>query len=59
MKILHVGLCVQPKPYNGFQQAFIDVVGEDNYREKIRNLALKYVDMTVKMEQLFNVISNN
>lgn len=33
MKILHVGLCVQPKPYNGFQQAFIDVVGEDNYRE--------------------------
>ena len=33
MKILHIGLCVQPKPYNGFQQAFIDVVGEDNYRE--------------------------
>ena len=33
MKILHVGLCVQPKQYNGFQQAFIDVVGEDNYRE--------------------------
>lgn len=33
MKILHIGLCVQPKPYNGFQQAFIDIVGEDNYRE--------------------------
>lgn len=33
MKILHIGLCVQPKPYNGFQQAFIDVVGEENYRE--------------------------
>ena len=33
MKILHIGLCVQPKPYNGFQQAFINVVGEDNYRE--------------------------
>ena len=35
------------------------ILCEDNYREKIRNLALKYVDMTVKMEQLFNVISNN
>ena len=33
MKILHIGLCVQPKPFNGFQQAFIDVVGEDNYTE--------------------------
>lgn len=33
MKILHIGLCVQPRPYNGFQQAFIDVVGEENYRE--------------------------
>jgi spore maturation protein CgeB len=33
MKILHIGLCVQPKPYNGFQQAFTDVVGEENYRE--------------------------
>lgn len=33
MKILHVGLCVQPKPYNGFQQAFVDVVGAENYRE--------------------------
>lgn len=33
MKILHIGLCVQPKPYNGFQKAFIDVVGEENYRE--------------------------
>lgn len=33
MKILHIGLCVQPKPYNGFQQAFIDVVGEENYTE--------------------------
>lgn len=33
MKILHIGLCVQPKPYNGFQQAFIDIVGEENYRE--------------------------
>lgn len=30
---MYVGLCVQPKPYNGFQQAFIDVVGEENYRE--------------------------
>lgn len=33
MKILHVGLCVQPKPYNGFQQAFADVIGAENYRE--------------------------
>jgi hypothetical protein len=33
MRILHLGLCVQPKPYNGFQQAFIDVVGADNYFE--------------------------
>jgi spore maturation protein CgeB len=33
MKILHIGLCVQPKPYNGFQKAFIDVVGQENYRE--------------------------
>lgn len=32
-KILHIGLCVQPEPYNGFQQAFIDVVGKENYKE--------------------------
>ena len=33
MRIIHIGLCVQPKPYNGFQTAFIDVIGEENYRE--------------------------
>jgi hypothetical protein len=33
MKILHIGLCVQQPPYNGFQQSFIDVVGAENYRE--------------------------
>lgn len=33
MKILHIGLCVQPEPYNGFQKAFIDVIGKENYRE--------------------------
>lgn len=33
VKLMHIGLCVQPKPYNGFQQAFIDILGEENYRE--------------------------
>jgi spore maturation protein CgeB len=33
MRILHIGLCVQPAPINGFQKAFIDVVGKENYFE--------------------------
>lgn len=33
MKLLHVGLCVQPPPYNGMQTAFMDVLGKDNYAE--------------------------
>lgn len=33
LKIFHIGLCVQPEPINGFQKAFIDVVGKENYRE--------------------------
>lgn len=33
LKLLHAGLCVQPPPYNGFQQAFIDELGAENYRE--------------------------
>lgn len=33
MKLLHIGLCVQDAPYNGFQKAFIDVLGKDNYFE--------------------------
>ena len=50
MKILYIGLCVQPKPYNGFQQAFIDVVGEDNYRE----IATSDKDLNVNTLLLFN-----
>lgn len=50
MKILHIGLCVQPKPYNGFQQAFIDVVGQDNYRE----IATSDKDLNVNTLLLFN-----
>lgn len=33
MKILHIGLCATPNTMNGFQKAFIDVVGSKNYRE--------------------------
>lgn len=33
MKILHIGLCATPNTMNGFQKAFIDVVGKENYRE--------------------------
>jgi len=33
MKLLHIGLCVQPPPFNGLQTAFIDVLGKDNYAE--------------------------
>jgi len=50
MKILQIGLCVQPKPYNGFQQAFIDVIGEDNYRE----IATSDKDLNVNTLLLFN-----
>lgn len=32
-KLLHVGLCVQPEPFNGFQTQFIDILGAENYRE--------------------------
>lgn len=33
MKLLHIGLCVQPAPINGFQKAFIDILGAENYSE--------------------------
>lgn len=33
MKLLHIGLCVQPPPINGFQKAFIDILGAENYAE--------------------------
>ncbi len=33
MKLLHIGLCVEPLPFNGMQTAFIDVLGKDNYAE--------------------------
>ena len=33
MKILHIGLCATPNTMNGFQKAFIDVVGKENYKE--------------------------
>lgn len=33
VKTIHAGLCVQPPPINGFQKAFIDEVGIENYRE--------------------------
>ena len=39
---------------------FADIIfKEENYRENIRNLAFKYVDMSVKMKQLFEVIDKN
>lgn len=69
MKILHIGLCVQSKPYNGFQQAFIDIVGEDNYREistgddKLNEKA-QYIIATFKPDIVFmqiqapNIVSN-
>jgi len=49
-KILHIGLCVQPKPYNGFQQAFIDVVGEENYRD----ISTGLVNLNEKAKELFD-----
>jgi spore maturation protein CgeB len=33
MKILHIGLCVNPNGYSSFPQAFKDIIGEGNYRE--------------------------
>ena len=48
MKILYIGLCVQPKPYNGFQKAFIDIVGEDNYREI--STGDPYINVNTKIE---------
>lgn len=48
MKILHIGLCVQPKPFNGFQQAFIDIIGEDNYREI--STSDPYINVNTKIE---------
>lgn len=33
MKILHLGLCVNPNGYSSFPHAFKQVVGEENYRE--------------------------
>ena len=48
MKILYIGLCVQPKPYNGFQQSFIDIVGEDNYREI--STGDPYINVNTKIE---------
>lgn len=55
MKILHIGLCVQPKPYNGFQQAFIDIVGEDNYREV--STGSKF--LTAEVETILNDFTPN
>lgn len=33
MKILHIGLCATPNTMNGFQKAFTDIIGKENYRE--------------------------
>lgn len=33
MKILHLGLCVNPNGYSSFPHAFKQVIGEENYRE--------------------------
>ena len=50
LKILHVGLCCQPKPYNGFQQAFIDVVGEENYAE----ISTGLINLNEKAKEIFD-----
>lgn len=50
MKLLHVGICVHPKPYNGFQQAFIDEIGEENYRE----IFCGEPDLNKKIINIFN-----
>lgn len=44
MKILHIGLCVNPNGYSSFPQAFKDVLGEENYRE----LPTNEVDLNAK-----------
>lgn len=50
MRILHLGLCVQPQPFNGFQTAFIDVVGAENYAE----LSCGETDFNLKAVKLFD-----
>jgi glycosyltransferase involved in cell wall biosynthesis len=50
MKILHLGLCVQPQPINGMQKAFIDNFseyaelncGDPNFNEKAKKLCSEF-----------------
>lgn len=50
VKILHGGICINPQPFNGFQTAFIDVVGAENYFEVYTGDA----DFNNKMKSIFD-----
>ncbi len=50
MKLMHIGLCVQPAPFNGLQTAFIDVLGQENYAE----ISTGEKDLNIKARKLFN-----
>lgn len=50
MKLLHIGLCVQPPPFNGMQTPFIEQLGADNYRE----ISTGEKDLNNKARQLFD-----
>lgn len=68
MKLLQIGLCVQPPPFNGMQTPFIELLGADNYREistgekdlnnKVRKLFDEFIPDKVFMQiQAPNIIS--
>lgn len=50
MKILHLGLCCNPNFWNGFQQAFVTVIGKYNYSEVYTGDA----NFNTKARQLFD-----
>lgn len=50
MKLLHIGLCVQPPPYNGMQTPFYKYLGVENYRE----ISTGEKDLNNKVFTLFN-----
>lgn len=50
MKLLHIGLCVQPAPFNGMQTAFLDVLGKENYAE----ISTGEKDLNTKAKKIFD-----
>lgn len=47
---MHLGLCVEPPPFNGMQTAFIDVLGKENYAE----ISTGHKSLNVASIKLFN-----